>query len=275
MRLPTRPAAFTLIELLVVISIVTLLISILLPSLGKARDNAVQTTCLGNLRQVGIAMATYVADNKELYPEPYCIRNSSIGGGNVQSGFWGFHGGAFDAKYTPTNLIWDYSSSKNLFRCPTDAMFATSVVAGVTVTSVSYGMSILAAYTTQPDSEGRVDESNYYYYGTSPYPDYVRSLKSSQIRNTRAVLYAETTRWDGYQQAWLAYRSDFVHPSAGADSYYYGNGRPQLFPGTIAVLRGQAHPNGMNVTALDGSGRFEIGHKEITPPDIQQTWYVR
>ena len=55
-----RPArAFTLLELLVVISIISLLISILLPSLGRARDQAKGVHCLARLKDVGTSLATY------------------------------------------------------------------------------------------------------------------------------------------------------------------------------------------------------------------------
>lgn len=54
---------FTLVELLVVISIIALLVSILLPALNKARDQAKLLLCKTNLRQQGIAFQTYALDN--------------------------------------------------------------------------------------------------------------------------------------------------------------------------------------------------------------------
>ncbi len=63
-----KTQGFTLIELLVVIAIIAILAAILFPVFAKAREKARQTSCLSNMRQIGLAVYQYTEDNDELLP---------------------------------------------------------------------------------------------------------------------------------------------------------------------------------------------------------------
>src|ERR1700722_2631433 len=75
----TKRSAFTLVELLVVIGIIALLISVLLPVLGRARAVANDTLCESNLRQVTLAMLMYANDYHGLLPPAQYLPADSNG----------------------------------------------------------------------------------------------------------------------------------------------------------------------------------------------------
>ena len=71
--------AFTLVELLVVVAIIALLVSILLPAMGKAREAAKTTVCISNCHQWALGTIIYGADNKDCFPARMCTEDSFDG----------------------------------------------------------------------------------------------------------------------------------------------------------------------------------------------------
>lgn len=76
----TMKRGFTLIELLVVIAIIAILAAILFPVFARAREKARQTSCLSNMKEIGLAMAMYVQDYDETMPRRflYCANDTQL-----------------------------------------------------------------------------------------------------------------------------------------------------------------------------------------------------
>lgn len=109
-RISSR-TAFTLVELLVVIGIIALLVSILLPSLSRAKETANRVKCLANLRTIGQAFAMYNNNNKGRFPLPAVNKHAED---------WIYWEADRNFSDGPLMTYLGKQTSKTLFQCPSD-----------------------------------------------------------------------------------------------------------------------------------------------------------
>lgn len=254
---PSRASAFTLVELLIVIGIIAILVSLLLPAVGKMREQGRQVQCLSNLRGLGTAMLAYAADNDGFLP---ATAQNVVDSGGMYSGkyppndwlFWQpnrtpsygnqqFVHSAI-AKYLNLNYgSMDFSpNSSNLapLRCPSDDSWSLRLApVGAGAYPFSYVMSCFIA-----SDSSLMQAKNGYAPGTQP------TLCTTLLKVTNAsqkvLMYEQDdTIDDGDGQPWWGCTGTF-NPSA-----------PEATTGMAAVnLLSLRHD--MNKGSLNSNGAF-------------------
>lgn len=137
---PAVRQGFTLIELLVVIAILSLLVSILLPSLTKARELAKDITCKTKLRNLCVGLSLYLEDSRGIFP---------IGD------YYGSWGQADTWKHT----IQRHSNlDDEAFLCPTDKLSETGFQYGsYLINSYNWSRGIASRYSSTFQTENSID----------------------------------------------------------------------------------------------------------------------
>ncbi len=148
-RAPRR-SAFTLVELLVVVALIALLIGILLPSLAKARKQAITVQCLSNQRQIGLAMEAYTHDYDGSFP----IAHYSDPARHAQVAWDTVTYTSGPDKVGP-GLIWEYVDGGAVQQCP--AYRGASNTLADRYTGYNYNTTYIGRGSGEPSYKGMTE----------------------------------------------------------------------------------------------------------------------
>jgi len=179
---------FTLIELLVVIAIIAILAAILFPVFAKAREKARQSSCLSNLKQIGLAFMQYAQDYDERLPTDWI----TLPGGTP-----------WTDRYSWRAMISPYMKNTQIFSCPSDSYTYSGALAG----QCQNGEGII------PGSYG---DNTVHWASAAPHPPGTTYCALGQIALPAQLILAGDSTGGSHQISYQADTLGFVRSDAGA-----------------------------------------------------------
>lgn len=228
-RLSAR--GFTLVELLVVISIIALLMSILVPSLGKAKSAALRVKCAHNLTQVNLALNFYMDRNDDTYP---CAEDPIDPNKNI----WLWMGRGWRPIVEPYIGTGTVRSIESILFCPQDLAAKKSNVTTGTFDYTSYAYSM--CFYHSPEQVNRIKSVPTQYTPASVQPS-LRQRRFNVARPAEKIVIGE---WDS-NHLLLSGNDPGWWGCQGSRNFLFADGRvAYLKAGEIRKANdGNANPN--------------------------------
>lgn len=242
---PTVAKGFTLIELLVVIAIISLLVSILLPSLQEARELARRSACANNLHNIGVAMMTYANENRDYLPVVF---------DSVSTPYWWNDASTITWDELITNYLGGYEPAVKTVYCPSGpAVLYNPVYRAVR----SYSM---CTYTYSNDTGD-------YSVGWTPSPIYAEWFSPPPWRDTGSIQTSRAVHEFKYASDTLLVADNWELIPSDSTCNYYGAG------GSSYVTHYRIHVQ--NPVGHDGEARnylFMDGHVNFLAETRRRNW---
>jgi prepilin-type N-terminal cleavage/methylation domain-containing protein/prepilin-type processing-associated H-X9-DG protein len=246
-----RNSAFTLIELLVVIAIIAILAAILFPVFAQAREKARQTSCLSNMKNLGLAEMMYMQDYDEMFPRLrlYNLAPFSQFGTNK----WAY--GIQDA-------LKPYVKNEDVYKCPSDGIARDDCDA-------TYGKAISYSWTHFRDTD------QWFCFGLHAYYDTNQSMSLAAVGSPADTvsmyeLWTTASYTEGY--AYWRYRT---YEAAGW-AEYLTNSKFPVTPNTVTATWCSAKPGAMRINLGAHQQKvnycFADGHAKAMTPEQLMPW---
>jgi len=258
----TKQNAFTLVELLVVISIIALLVSILMPALGKAREHAKSVVCSNNLRQLMLANSIYATGNNGSFVP---VIDGSVTSSEVIAYAWlknrdfkeimgyadfsEYDGGSEFGRGTNSSQIEIVMPSE--YTCPSDAVVKRKEVSDTGVL-VSYGYNL----------------SDWYNGNWDPTDTYGHKDNQIKYASTKIAFIDSIDWWVNWDSADYENGWDILgHAQRLAYAARTSITGKQLLGPTL-----YRHSEGVNITFYDGHVKHFMKNKVFIPDNSAGKW---